>query len=446
MTPPAPSVHDLLLALAGRLDDDLLAWARELVAVGEEGQAVELAATALAAEEVALPPAVRAAIVAAARAAHTDLDAARALAPAAADDGTAHRFDPQAGDADAVVAVLTGLPARRLAGCRVHLTWRRTPAGAAPGPVPHPVLLVESDPDRSADVLAYQLAAELDRAGIAASVEVFPTGTTLPAYQAAALRAAREVPVGGRTDGAGRPAAGPPESTTTSLFAVPPGADGGSAPGRRRRPEAAEQDAERAPVADPLSGPLPVPLLAPLLDRPSEPAAVDPAGQWQHDWRSGQWAMPSGGRQQLERAQDADPRDGGLGPGRAAAAHPSGEVSLFESPTARVAPGADHPLFGAEAPAPTVRRHRPEPEEASGERAADGADPEPKPESLALLNGAERDLLAQLKAELAARERRPRPFPRPGANGHAVNGHRVNGHGVEGHGPDDGPTPPDRAG
>ena len=35
-------MYDLLLALAGRLDDDLLARARELVAVGEEGPAVEL--------------------------------------------------------------------------------------------------------------------------------------------------------------------------------------------------------------------------------------------------------------------------------------------------------------------------------------------------------------------------------------------------------------------
>ena len=33
-----PDAHELLLELAGRLDDDLLAWARELVAVGEEGR------------------------------------------------------------------------------------------------------------------------------------------------------------------------------------------------------------------------------------------------------------------------------------------------------------------------------------------------------------------------------------------------------------------------
>ena len=88
-----PPVHDLLLALAGRLDDDLLAWARELLAVGEEDQAVELATAALAAERVVLPPTLRDALVAAARAAHTDLDAATALAPGAVEEGTRHRFD-----------------------------------------------------------------------------------------------------------------------------------------------------------------------------------------------------------------------------------------------------------------------------------------------------------------------------------------------------------------
>ena len=75
-----PDTHELLLELAGRLDDDLLAWARELVAVGEEGHAVELVSAALAAERVALPPVVRASVVAASRAAYTDLDADAELA------------------------------------------------------------------------------------------------------------------------------------------------------------------------------------------------------------------------------------------------------------------------------------------------------------------------------------------------------------------------------
>ena len=54
--------HELLLAIAGRVDDDLLAWARELVAVGEDTRAVELVTAGLSADRVALPAAVRAAL------------------------------------------------------------------------------------------------------------------------------------------------------------------------------------------------------------------------------------------------------------------------------------------------------------------------------------------------------------------------------------------------
>ena len=58
-----------------------------------------------------------------------------------------------------------------------------------------------------------------------------------------------------------------------------------------------------------------------------------------------------------------------------------------------------------------------------------------------MINSTERDLLAQLQAELADRERRPRPYRRarsaaaPAVNGHGVNGHGVNGHGSDGPGP-----------
>jgi hypothetical protein len=189
----APPVHDLLLALAGRLDDDILAWARELAAVGEPDQAIELATAALAAERVVLPPTLRAALVAAAHIARTDLNVERALPPGASDPGTRHRFDAAGAPGEAVVAALTALPARRLAGCTLHLTWRQTPAGAAPGPLPRAVVLVEADPDRSPDVLAYLLATELERAGVPASVEVFTAGSRLPAYHVAALGTAREI-------------------------------------------------------------------------------------------------------------------------------------------------------------------------------------------------------------------------------------------------------------
>ena len=331
-----PTVHELLLALAGRLDDDLLAWARELVAVGEEGQAVELATAALAAERVALPPALRAAAVAAARAAHTDLNVERELAPAVPDDATGHRFDAAVAPADRVAAVLAALPARRLAGCTFHLTWRLTPAGTAPGPVPRALLLVEAGPDRSADVLAYLLATELDRAGLPTSVEVFTTGAALPAYHVAALRSARRIEVGAtviapagvvvaRTvaERAETPVAGPPDvaprlpgrpdaeagtrADTAALFVVPSpddalsgsSAESRRAGGRRRRRDlggsvieeppgvdagAVDADVAEAPVAegapdtDPFHGPLRVPLLAPLLD-PTTPGADDGSGR-----------------------------------------------------------------------------------------------------------------------------------------------------------------------
>jgi hypothetical protein len=155
----ATSVTELLLAVAGRVDDDLLAWARELVAVGEDGRAIELVTATLVAEQMALPPEVRAAIVQASRAARSELDAARALAPARTEVGRRHRFDPApAGIAGGrITAALQTVLARQAAGCSIWLTWRLTPAGGAPGPLPHPVVLVElAGPEHapSADVLA----------------------------------------------------------------------------------------------------------------------------------------------------------------------------------------------------------------------------------------------------------------------------------------------------
>ena len=188
------ATHDLLLDMAGRVDDDLLAWARELAAVGETQHALELIGATLAADRTGLPGPTRAALVEAARSVRTELDADRALAaPVAADGRTPHRFD--AAPTPAVLAAVRALPARLLVGCRVQLANRVTPAGSAPGPLPHPVVLVEvSLGARNRDVLAYQLADALDRAGVRASVEVISTEQQLPAYHVEALRCARPVP------------------------------------------------------------------------------------------------------------------------------------------------------------------------------------------------------------------------------------------------------------
>jgi len=199
--PAALPTHDLLLAVAGRVDDDLLTWIRELAAVGEEFRAVELLTATLIAERVALPSRVRAALVEAGRTGRTEFDAEFALPPAREDEpGTAHRFDPTASGAgtDRITTALHGLLSRQVTGCRVWLTWRVTPAGTAPGPLPSAVVLVEIVGDdaasraagASADVLAYQFASTLEHAGAPASVEVFTVGTQLPDYHQTALRTA----------------------------------------------------------------------------------------------------------------------------------------------------------------------------------------------------------------------------------------------------------------
>ncbi|TQM35783.1 hypothetical protein [Pseudonocardia cypriaca] len=191
--PTSDTTHDLLLALAGRVDDDLLRWARELVALGEDARAVEMLTASLVAARAVLPPQVRSALVAAARTARTDLGPAAALPPPQPETGTEHRFAAPRHD-DPVAGAVRDFPARPLTGCSVLLARRLTPAGAAPGPLPHPVVVVRvHDHTRRADVLAYQLGAALERAGAPASVEVLPANGPAPAYHAAALQAAVEL-------------------------------------------------------------------------------------------------------------------------------------------------------------------------------------------------------------------------------------------------------------
>ncbi|MDT7703506.1 MAG: hypothetical protein QOJ30_5831 [Pseudonocardiales bacterium] len=205
--PPALTTHELLLALAGRVDDDLLGIGRELAAIGEDPQAVELLAAALVADRAVLPPWIRDAVVAAARSRHVEIDVEAGLPAAVGEDRTAHRFQADALPAGLITDTVRRVPPRNLAGCTVRLSWRLTPAGAAPGPLPHPVLLVElPGPSTSAEVLAYRLSSVLDRAGMPSSVEVYGAADALPAYHLAALRNARTIVDGG----SGRPAPGPP--------------------------------------------------------------------------------------------------------------------------------------------------------------------------------------------------------------------------------------------
>jgi hypothetical protein len=193
--PTYESTHQLLLGLAGHVDDDLLSWVRELVAVGEEARAVSLVTAGVVAERIQLPAPVRAALVDAGRAARAGIDPVE-LAPAA-EPVVEHRFAPAPAGAGDVASAIRALPARQLQGAVVHLTWRLTPAGTAPGPLPHPVVVLEIDPVRhSGEMLSYLVASGLARGGVHASVEVVAAGQAHPPYQAAALAAAVAVAVG----------------------------------------------------------------------------------------------------------------------------------------------------------------------------------------------------------------------------------------------------------
>ncbi|GAA5121613.1 hypothetical protein [Pseudonocardia adelaidensis] len=239
--PTSGTTHDLLLALAGRVDDDLLRWARELVALGEDARAVEMLTASLVASRAVLPPAVRSALVAAAHAARTDLGPAAALPPPHAETGTEHRFAAPRGS-DPVAGALLEFPARPLIGCSVLLARRLTPAGTAPGPLPHPVVLVRvHDRTRRAEVLAYQLGAALERAGAPASVEVLPADGAVPAYHAAALDAAVQLREDVADDGPWRPSPqaesavpAPPPAPPVERHALAPPVD---RPPRRFAPE-----------------------------------------------------------------------------------------------------------------------------------------------------------------------------------------------------------------
>lgn len=347
------SVHELLLRLAGRVDDDLMAHVRELLAVREDGRALELTTAALAADGVPLPADVRSWLVAAGRGARIELDADAVLAPAG-EDRDEHRFtpDPPAG-AEVVVAAVRALPARWLRGCEVRLTWRLTPAGAASGPLPHPVLLVRTGAGGAGtdDVIAYQLATALDRATAAVSVEVLAADHVPSAYHAAAWEAAVAI----RDD--------PSAPTTASEQADQGGATGS---GSHRLTTTAPRPHETS-AARPPSGGRPTPGGLRYGGAPDARPTADDGRGWTREPAAGEEKWPV--RNGHGGADHARPSIGSAMP----FSGPSGERAPAQ-PAEPAAPGGPNPLFTGVAPAgiiedgPTDAPPRPVPMGAPGGR------------------------------------------------------------------------------
>ena len=186
-------LHDLLLALAGRVDDDALTQARELLAVAELDRAVELVVGCLLAGRIPVSPEERHEIGWLLGEVRSDRSLADRLFAVERVPVVKHRFsvdsDPAEGLGDVLGKTVSVLPDVR----GVRATWRSSPAGATPGPLPQRVVLVDIGPAGFAPATAYRVDTVLRKAGIRAAVEVLTVGTQLNEYHAAAVTTAREV-------------------------------------------------------------------------------------------------------------------------------------------------------------------------------------------------------------------------------------------------------------
>jgi hypothetical protein len=233
-------LHDLLLSMAGRVDDDALSQAREFLAVGELDRAVEMLVGTLLAGSIPVLPDERAAITWALHEVRSDASLTDRLPVVEMLPFLRHRFTAESDPVGELGGVLSRavsvLPDVRSVRC----VWRSSPAGATPGPLPQRVVLVDIGPQGFAPATAYRVDAVLRKAGVRAAVEVLTVGTQLSDYHASAVTASRPVPI------SGAPAAPPPP-----------------APAMAHEPAAtwfdqSEELPAPAPVAEPTPAPEPV--------------------------------------------------------------------------------------------------------------------------------------------------------------------------------------------
>ncbi|GLZ33004.1 hypothetical protein Lesp02_51920 [Lentzea sp. NBRC 105346] len=291
-------LHDLLLAMAGRVDDDALSQAREFLAVGELDRAVELLVGTLLAGSIPVLPDERAALVWLLGEVRSNPALADRLPVVEVLPRVRHRFtaeaDPFEGVGDALSRAVSVLPDVRGVRC----VWRSSPAGSTPGPLPQRVVLVDIGPKGFAPATAYRIDSVLRGAGVRAAVEVVTVGTQLSDYHAAAMTSARALSVAApRADA---PVARQPvETPQTTWFdnsdelpapapvAEPtPAPEAAENPGSRRSRAAARESLEGAqpfppkpvkriavPAEEEAASPAPAPAPAPAEERPAAPIA-----------------------------------------------------------------------------------------------------------------------------------------------------------------------------
>ncbi|MDT7729705.1 MAG: hypothetical protein QOI21_6281 [Actinomycetota bacterium] len=190
-------LHNLLLALAGRIDDTALTEARELIARAHLDEAVELTTGTLIAGRIPVRSSEQRELALVLEMSRSDATLANELIIDEAEPPLTHRFTgegmPESGVSEALDRTLHVLPDVR----SVHAVWRNTPAGSVPGALPQRVVLVEIGPEGNPPAVAFRVDTALRRAGIRAVVEVSGPGARHSEYHHAAGLAASPVWVTG---------------------------------------------------------------------------------------------------------------------------------------------------------------------------------------------------------------------------------------------------------
>lgn len=190
---PVDRLHNLLLAMTGRVDDDGINSARELLGIGQPDAAAEFLTGCLLAGHIPVTSSEQyhlRRVLDETRSTHTLADRVHVVDSLPSDE---HRFGEPAEDDGDLIAALESVTGR-LQGVRgMWCASRTTPAGATYGAVPRRILLAEVSPEGSTTAVAYQLIEALRRVGINCSVDVFDSGAELPEYHREALAAAHRV-------------------------------------------------------------------------------------------------------------------------------------------------------------------------------------------------------------------------------------------------------------
>ncbi|SMD21329.1 hypothetical protein [Lentzea albidocapillata] len=190
-------LHDLLLSMAGRVDDAALSQAREFLAVGELDRSIELLVGSLVAGSIPVLPDERASITWILHEVRSDASLTDRLPVVEMLPFIRHRFtsetDPASDIAGDLTRAVSVLPDIRSVRC----VWRSSPTGSTPGPLPQRVVLVDIGPQGFAPATAYRIDSVLRKAGVRAAVEVLTTGVQVSEYHAAAVTSSLAVPISG---------------------------------------------------------------------------------------------------------------------------------------------------------------------------------------------------------------------------------------------------------